>query len=79
MERDKYAKVIQEELTKLGVEFDRYRTRWNSLSNHIETVHKDVKELNITTDKISKRFESISNAEIILKVTKDTAVLENIK
>jgi len=79
MERDKYAKVIQEELTKLGVEFDRYRTRWNSLSNHIETVHKDVKELNITTDKISKRFESISNAEIILKEKKDTAVLENIK
>lgn len=64
MERDKYAKVIHEELTKLGVEFSRYRARWSALSNHIETVHKDVRELNITTDKISKRFESINNAEI---------------
>lgn len=64
MERDKYAKVIHEELTKLGVEFDRYRVRWNALSTHIETVHKDVRELNITTDKISKRFDSISNAEV---------------
>ncbi len=64
MERDKYAKVIQEELTKLGVEFERYRARWSALSTHIETVHKDVRELSITTDKISKRFDSISNAEI---------------
>lgn len=64
MERDKYAKVIHEELNKLGVEFDRYRVRWSALSNHIETIHKDVKDLNITTDKISKRFESINNAEI---------------
>ncbi len=65
MERDKYAKVIQEELTKLGVEFERYRVRWSALSNHIETVSKDVRELNITTDKITKRFDSINNAEIV--------------
>ena len=64
MERDKYAKVIHEELTKLGVEFDRYRVRWNALSTHIETVSKDVRELNITTDKITKRFDSINNAEV---------------
>lgn len=64
MERDKYAKIIHEELTKLGVEFERYRVRWNALSNHIETVSKDVRELNITTDKITKRFDSISNAEV---------------
>ena len=67
MERDKYAKVIHEELTKLGVEFDRYRTRWSALSNHIETVSKDVRELNITTDKIAKRFDSINNAEVTSK------------
>lgn len=64
MERDKYAKVIHEELNKLGVEFERYRARWSALSNHIETVHKDVKELGITTEKISKRFDSLNNAEI---------------
>ena len=65
MERDKYAKVIHEELTRLGIEFDRYRVRWNALSSHIETVHKDVKELNITTDKITKRFDSINNADVV--------------
>ncbi len=70
MERDKYAKVIHEELTKLGVEFDRYRIRWNALSNHIETVSKDVRELNITTDKITKRFDSINNADVV-KISKD--------
>lgn len=64
MERDKYAKVIQEELTKLSVEFERYQLRWNALSNHIETVSKDVKELHITSDKISKRFHIIHNADV---------------
>lgn len=72
MERDKYAKVIHEELAKLGVEFERYRMRWSALSSHIETVHKDVKELNITTDKITKRFNSINNAEIPMKEDKST-------
>lgn len=71
MERDKYAKIIHQELNKLGVEFDRYRIRWNALSNHIETVHKDVKELNITTDKISKRFDSINNADVIENTEKE--------
>ena len=27
MERDKYAKVVHEELTKLGIEFSRYKER----------------------------------------------------
>ena len=70
MERDKYAKVIQDELNKLSIEFERYRSRWNNLSKSIESVHKDVKELNITSDKISKRFDSIHNVEIDQNETK---------
>ena len=62
MERDKYASIIHEELNKLGVEFSRYRERWNKLSRSIETVNKDVESIHITTDKISRRFESISSA-----------------
>lgn len=77
MERDKYAKVIHEELNKLGVEFERYRVRWSALSNHIETVHKDVRELTITTDKISKRFDSISNAEIETKDSDESKYITN--
>jgi DNA recombination protein RmuC len=65
MERDKYASIIHEELNKLGVEFSRYRERWDKLSRSIETVNKDVESINITTDKISKRFESISGATFL--------------
>ena len=63
-ERDKYAKVIQSELNKLSVEFGRYRDRWDKLSRSIETVSKDVEDIHITTDKISKRFDSINGVEI---------------
>ena len=57
-ERDKYAKIIQEELQKLSIEFSRYRERWDKLSRSIETVNKDVQDIYTTTDKISKRFAS---------------------
>lgn len=50
MERDKYAKVVHEELIKLGVEFQRYKERWDKLSRSIDTVSKDVDALNITSD-----------------------------
>ena len=63
-ERDKYAKVIQEELTKLSVEFSRYRERWDKLSRSIETVSKDVQDIHTTTDKITKRFDSINRVDI---------------
>lgn len=64
MERDKYSSIIHEELNKLGLEFSRYKERWNKLSRSIEAVNKDVENMNITTDKITKRFESISSVEI---------------
>ena len=64
MERDKYAKVVHDELTKLGVEFSRYKERWDKLSRSIETVNKDVESLNITSDKITKKFASISDVKL---------------
>ena len=64
MERDKYAKVVHDELTKLGVEFSRYKERWDKLSRSIETVNKDVENLNITSDKITKKFASISDVKL---------------
>ncbi len=64
MERDKYAKVIHEELTLLGAEFKRYKERWDKLYRSIETVSKDVKDIHTTTDKITKRFNSINQVEI---------------
>ena len=64
MERDKYAKIVHEELTKLGIEFQRYKERWDKLSRSIETVNKDVENLNITSDKITKKFEAISDVKL---------------
>ena len=64
MERDKYASIIHDELNKLGIEFGRYKERWDKLSRSIETVNKDIENIHVTTDKISKRFDSISKVEL---------------
>ena len=64
MERDKYAKVIQTELNKLSIDFERYKERWDKLSRSIDTVSKDVKDIHITTEKITKRFDSINHVDI---------------
>ena len=64
VERDKYASIIHEQLKLLDVEFKRYKERWDKLSNHIETINNDVKDLHTTSEKISKRFDSINKVEI---------------
>ena len=65
IERDKYASVIQKELSLLSSEFGRYKERWDKLSKSIDTVSKDVKEIHTTTDKITKRFNSINQVEMV--------------
>ena len=64
MERDKYTSIIHEELNKLGLEFARYRERWDKLSRSIQTVNKDVENVSITTEKISRKFDSINKVEV---------------
>ena len=64
MERDKYTSIIHEELNKLGIEFGRYKERWDKLSRSIQTVNKDVENFHITTEKIKKKFDSINSVEI---------------
>ena len=66
MERDKYAQVIHVELNRLSVEFKKYRERWDKLSRSIDTVTKDIKDINITTEKITKRFDSINSVDSTL-------------
>ena len=70
MERDKYASIIHEELNKLGLEFARYKERWEKLTRSIDTVNKDIQSVSITTDKISKKFDSINKVEVEDKETK---------
>ena len=64
LERDKYTSVIHEELNKLGNEFGRYKERWDKLSRTIQTVNNDIENIHITTEKITKRFDSINNVKI---------------
>ncbi|MGN1000368.1 MAG: DNA recombination protein RmuC [Bacilli bacterium] len=64
IERDKYTSIIHEELNKLGVEFSRYKERWDKLAKSIQTVNKDVENVYITTEKISKKFDIISGVEM---------------
>ena len=64
LERDKYTSIIHEELNKLGIEFGRYRERWDKLSRSIQTVSNDVENIHKTTEKITKRFDSINNVKI---------------
>ena len=64
IERDKYATIIHKELNLLSDEFRRYKERWDKLSRSIETVNKDIKDIYNTTEKITKRFDSINQVEI---------------
>lgn len=77
MERDRYASVIQEELRKLGIEFSRYRERWDKLSRSIQTVNNDIESVHKTTEKISKRFDTINKVDIDHFVEEETQYIGN--
>ena len=64
IERDQYTSIIHEELNKLGLEFARYKERWDKLAKSIQSVNKDVESVSITADKISKKFEIINQVDI---------------
>lgn len=57
------AKTIQEELLKLSKNFNLYQQRWENLTKHIDSVQKDVHELNITNKKITDEFKKIERVE----------------
>ena len=71
IERDKYTSVIHSELNKLGIEFSRYKERWDRLSKSIQTVNKEIEEVHITSEKITKKFDMISGVEIDKLQNKD--------
>jgi len=56
--------LIQEHLSKLSVEFDRFGKRMENLSKHIGQAHKDVGDVKITADKINRQFVSIEKVEL---------------
>lgn len=76
MERDKYAKVIHEELGKLSLEFSRYKERWDKLSRSVKSVNQSLDDLHITSEKIQKRFEAINSVDIDKLTYKDNETVK---
>ena len=76
MERDQQAKVIIEELKKLGEEFRRYTERWDKLKKSIDSVSKNAELVSVTSEKIGKKFKHISEAKFDLIEAEDTNLLE---
>ncbi|HBC31596.1 MAG TPA: DNA recombination protein RmuC [Clostridiales bacterium] len=64
IEREKYAGIIHEELNKLGKEFKLYKDRWESLAKNIKRVSDDVDKINITSNKIERKFDRISKVDM---------------
>ncbi len=56
--------IIQEHLTFLAKDFDRFQDRMNNLAKHIKQAHEDVDNVNISANKISSRFEKIERVEL---------------
>lgn len=63
-ETRRMAHVIKDELSKLAKDFARFDERMKKLATHIEQANKDVSEVRITSDKISRRFQQIERVEL---------------
>jgi len=62
IERDKQTSIILTELRKLGEEFRRYSDRWAKLKRSIDSVSNDANNVNISSKKISQKFDYIQDA-----------------
>lgn len=63
-ETRRMAHVIKDELAKLAKDFARFDERMKKLATHIEQASKDVSDVRISSDKITKRFAQIERVEL---------------
>lgn len=56
--------IIKDELGKLGREFGRFDERMKRLADHIRQANDDVKDVAVTSKKISDKFAAIERAEL---------------
>ncbi len=64
VETRKQVHIIKDELGKLGKEFGRFDERMKKLADHIRQAHEDAQEVHTTSQKISKRFDSIERVDL---------------
>lgn len=57
--------IIQEALTRLSKEFERFDARMKKLADHIRQAHEDAQQVQITSDKISRRFIEIEGVTLL--------------
>ena len=56
--------IIKEHLQHLSNDFNRFQDRMNSVAKHINEANTKVSQVNISANKISKRFKQIENADL---------------
>lgn len=64
VETRKQVHIIKDELGKLGREFGRFDERMKKLADHIRQANDDVKDVAVTSKKISDKFAAIERAEL---------------
>ncbi len=64
VETRKQVHIIKDELGKLGKEFGRFDERMKKLADHIRQAHEDAQDVHTTSQKISKRFNSIERVDL---------------
>lgn len=56
--------VIKDELGKLGRDFARFDERMKKLATHIRQAHEDVGQVQVSSDKITRRFNQIEAVDL---------------
>jgi len=56
--------IIKDELGKLGKDFSRFDARMKKLADHIRQAHEDAQQVQISSDKITRRFSQIERVEL---------------
>lgn len=67
-ERSKNAKIISEQLNKLGKDFEMFGREWDQLSDRLDKVSSTKDQLNKRVGKISNKFNSISSSSDIPEI-----------
>lgn len=63
-ERSEKVEEIQSEVTKLSKEFERFIQRWQTVTKDFDKLQTDIKNIDITADKIIRRFQQIESVEL---------------
>ena len=77
VETRRHIHIIKEELGKLGLDFQRFDERMKKLADHIRQAHEDAEDVQVSSRKITQRFQQIEAAEIEEKPSANVVRLES--